>query len=72
MMTDFFKQILKYMRYVMPLFYLAAGLLLVLTGFFGEDTGKFRLVLGILLIGYSVFRTWRIIRDPENQKENES
>lgn len=56
----------------MPLFYLAVGLLLTFTNFLGEATGKFRVILGILLIGYSVFRTWRIIKDPANKKENES
>ncbi|MCX6226705.1 MAG: hypothetical protein NTV01_18480 [Bacteroidia bacterium] len=69
-MTGFFKWLLKIMRYVMPLFYLAVGLLLTFTKIFGKETGKFRFTLGILLIGYSVFRTWRIIKDHENLKEN--
>jgi len=60
------------MRYVMPLFYLAIGLLLTLTKVFGEEAGKFRLPLGITLIGYSFFRAWRIIKDPANISENES
>jgi small-conductance mechanosensitive channel len=70
-MTTFFKQFLKIMRYVMPLFYLVIGLLLTLTQFLGEETGKFRLGLGILLIVYSVFRAWRIMKDPVNSEQNE-
>jgi hypothetical protein len=59
------------MRYVMPLFYLAVGILLVFTKFLGEETGKIRLVLGILIMLYSLFRGWRVIKDNENLKENE-
>jgi positive regulator of sigma E activity len=70
-MTTFFKQFLKIMRYVMPLFYLVIGLLLMLTQFLGEETGKFRRVMGILLIVYSVFRAWRIMKDPVNSEQNE-
>lgn len=71
-MATIFKGILKVMWYIMPLFYLAAGLLLTFTKFFGDETGKFQLALGILLMGYSVFRAWRIIKDHKNQEENET
>lgn len=71
-MTRVFKGMLKVMRYVMPLFYLAIGLALTFTNFLGEETGKLRLPLGILLIGYAVFRTWRVVKDPLNSEENET
>lgn len=64
-------RILRVMRYVMPLFYLVIGLMLAFTNFLGDETGNFRLPLGIVLIAYSIFRTWRIIKDPANIKENE-
>ena len=71
-MATLFKRILRIMRFIMPLFYLAVGLLLTFSKFLGEETGRYRLVLGILLMGYSVFRAWRVLKDPVNFVENET
>jgi positive regulator of sigma E activity len=60
------------MQYVMPLFYLMVGVILAFTGFLGEEAGKFKVPLGILLMGYSVFRTWRLFKTDQNTEENEA
>ncbi len=72
MTKDLTKRFLMVMKFAMPLLYLVMGLMLLLTDVFGTGAGKFRPALGILLIGYSVFRSWRIIADPTNRKENET
>lgn len=71
-MKNIFNDILKIFRYIMPLLYLAVGLLILFTDFFGKENLKIRLALGILLIAYSIFRAWRIYKNPGNQEENET
>jgi hypothetical protein len=71
-MTNFFNRLLEIMRFTMPLLYLVIGLLMTFTKFLGEETGKVRVTLGILLIAYSLFRGWRLIKDRENLRENET
>jgi surface polysaccharide O-acyltransferase-like enzyme len=71
MMTALLHRISKAIRYAMPVFYLTIGLLLTFSQSIGAEAGRYRIILGILLIGYSVFRTWRIFKDPVNKEENE-
>lgn len=53
-----------YFGYVMVLFYLVIGLGFLLTNVFQEfiADGKWRTILGILLILYSIFRAFRILK----------
>ena len=71
-MKDFFDKISKLFRYIMPLFYLAVGLMLIFTNVVKEESIKIRLTLGILLVAYGIFRGWRIYKDQGNQEENET
>jgi len=70
-MTKIFNSILKVFGYIMPILYVVVGLVILFTDFFGKETLKIRLALGILLVAYGVFRAWRIFKNPDNQTKNE-
>jgi len=59
-----------YFGYVMVLFYLVLGLGFLLTNIFQEFiAGNWRIILGILLILYSIFRAFRIYKKVKEIKD---
>jgi hypothetical protein len=64
-----FKKLIAYFGYFMVLFYLSAGIMLLIPnveiGFLNHIA---RMILGIALLIYGIFRAWRVYKI--NQNEN--
>jgi len=63
-----FQKLMKYFGLLMVLIYLAAGVLLLLPVGGHEFLNRnSRLILGIALIIYGLFRAWRYLRSMKNE-----
>jgi len=60
---------LRYFGHFMVIFYVGAGIALLLPGeTFDLLTPAIRIVLGIVLILYGIFRLWRVIKTDKYEK----
>jgi len=60
---------LRYFGHFMVIFYVGAGIALLLSGkTFDMLTPAIRIVLGIVLILYGIFRLWRVIKTDKYEK----
>lgn len=65
---EIFRKLLKSFGLLMILIYLGAGILLLIPGIefnFGSKTS--RIILGVALIGYGVFRFWRALKTEKDE-----
>jgi len=68
--NQFFGQVLSIFGYLMIAVYAGAGLLLIFKGWSGISKTQ-AVVVGSLLLAYSVFRTYRAIKRKDTQEEDD-